>query len=89
MNRTPPIEIRRLLPREVGFGCPVPDCANPYLSYHQFAPPRLVHEHHTSEGMIALCPAHRAMAEAGAFPKAQLRQMKQQTASSSVRARPS
>jgi hypothetical protein len=80
MDRTPPIHIRRLLRSEVGFGCPVPDCANPYLSYHHFDPPWSAQEHHNPEGMIALCLAHHHMADGGTFTKAQLRHMKRQRA---------
>jgi hypothetical protein len=80
MNRTPPVEIRRLLRREVGFGCPVSGCLNPYLSYHHFDPPWSVREHHNPEGMIALCSIHHPMADGGAFTNDQLRQMKKEGA---------
>ena len=76
MNRTPPPEVRRLLRREVGFGCPVPDCGNPYLYWHHFDPPWREREHHDSPGMIALCGEHHPKADAGAFTKDQLREFK-------------
>ena len=76
MNRKPPIEVRRLLRNEVGFGCPVPDCSNPYLEWHHFDPPWREHQHHDPEGMIALCSAHHPQADAGAFTPEQLRSFK-------------
>jgi hypothetical protein len=87
MDRSPPIEIRRLLRREVGFGCPVPTCASPFLSYHHFDPPWSVREHHNPAGMIALCPIHHPLAHGGVFSKAQLRRMKHQGAPDRVRGR--
>lgn len=77
MNRTPPIEVRRILRGEVGFGCPVPDCGNPYLEWHHFDPPWREREHHDPTGMVALCAEHHGKADAGAFTKAQLRAFKQ------------
>src|SRR5687767_11098961 len=76
MNRTPPIDVRRALRREVGFGCPVQGCGNPYLSWHHFDPPWSVREHHEIGGMIALCGEHHAKAHAGAFTVDQLRSFK-------------
>lgn len=76
MNRTPPNEVRRQLRREVGFGCPVPGCGSPYLYWHHFDPPWAERQHHNLEGMIALCGAHHAKADAGAFTKEQLREFK-------------
>src|SRR5688500_4829581 len=73
MDRTPPIEVRRTLRREVGFGCPVPACGNPYLEYHHFAPAWRERNHHDPVGMIALCAEHHAKADAGAFTEEQLR----------------
>ncbi|MEP7217736.1 MAG: hypothetical protein ABI876_02405 [Bacteroidota bacterium] len=77
MNRTPPAEVRKALRQEVGFGCPIPGCANPYLEWHHFAPPWHIREHHDPEGMIALCAEHHKKADAGAFTDDQLRQFKQ------------
>lgn len=76
MNRTPPVPVRRALRQEVGFGCPVQDCGNPYLSWHHFDPPWSEREHHDPPGMIALCAEHHSKADAGAFDKEQLRQLK-------------
>jgi hypothetical protein len=72
MDRTPPIEVRRKLRKEVGFGCPVPGCGNPYLTWHHFDPPWREFEHHNPAGMIALCQDHHTQADAGAFTKEQL-----------------
>ena len=76
MNRTPPIEIRRVLRREIAFGCPAQDCGNPYLEWHHFDPPWRELQHHDPEGMVALCAEHHKKANAGAFTKEQLREMK-------------
>ncbi len=72
MNRTPPKEVRQALRREVGFGCPVNGCGNPYLEWHHFDPPWHEKEHHNPEGMIALCPVHHRKADAGAYTREQL-----------------
>jgi hypothetical protein len=85
MNRTPPVEVRRHLRGEVGFGCPVPDCGNPYLSWHHFDPPWHVKQHHNPAGMIALCEDHHNKADAGAFTKDQLRAFKTDAKSRSDR----
>jgi len=61
---------------EVGFGCPVDGCGNPYLYWHHFDPPWGDREHHDPEGMIALCGEHHPKADAGAFTPDQLRQLK-------------
>ena len=63
LSRNPPA-VRRLLRQEVGFGCPVPDCGNPYLTYHHFDPPWHVREHNQPKGMIALCREHHDKAAA-------------------------
>jgi hypothetical protein len=76
MTRTPPAEVVRTLRAEVGFGCPVPGCGNPYLEFHHFDPPFSVEAHHRSEGMIALCAQHHRKADAGAFTADQLREYK-------------
>jgi hypothetical protein len=87
MDRTPPISVRRALRQQVGFGCPVPDCDNPYLTYHHFDPPWHVQAHHSPEGMIALCATHHAQADAGAFTDGQLRAMKHDAVSRPIRGR--
>jgi hypothetical protein len=76
MNRTPPIEVRRQLRREVRFGCPVPECGNPYLEWHHFDPPWNVREHYNPDGMIALCSRHHPQADAHTFSPEQLRNFK-------------
>jgi len=63
VNRTPPAAVRRELRREVGFGCPIPDCGIPYLTWHHFDPEWRVEEHHRPEGMIALCLTHAGLAD--------------------------
>ena len=78
MDRTPPMEVRKLLRREVGFGCPVLNCGNPYLSWHHFGPPWREKQHHDPNGMIALCVEHHAKADAGTYTKEQLHSYKQQ-----------
>ncbi len=84
MNRTPPLSVRQELRKEVGFGCPVPGCGNPYLSWHHFDPPWNEKEHHNPVGMIALCSEHHAKADAGAFTKEQLREFKQNAIQHSI-----
>jgi hypothetical protein len=64
------------LRQEVGYGCPITGCANPYLEYHHFDPPWRVREHHDPLGMIALCAEHHRKADAGAFTADQLRHWK-------------
>jgi hypothetical protein len=76
MDRCPPQEVIRTLRREVGFGCPVPGCGNPYLTWHHFDPPWRERHHHEAKGMVALCPEHHNKADAGAFTPVQLRQFK-------------
>lgn len=76
MNRRPPREVRRILRKEVVFGCPVPGCGSPYLEWHHFDPPWHVTNHHNAEGMIALCREHHIQADNGAFTKEQLQSFK-------------
>lgn len=77
VNRVPPIAIRRQLRQEIGFGCPVPDCGNPYLYWHHFDPPWHIKQHHEPKGMIALCGEHHPKADAGAYTMEQLHEFKQ------------
>jgi hypothetical protein len=63
-SRIPPAAVRRQLRREVGFGCPVSGCGNPYLEYHHFDPPWHVEKHHDPRRMVALCATHHAKADA-------------------------
>lgn len=55
----------------------MPDCGNPYLSWHHFDPPWEVEAHHRPDGMIALCGEHHPKADGGAFTKEQLRAFKE------------
>lgn len=79
ISRTPPTAVRRLLRREVGFGCPVEGCDNPYLEYHHFDPPWEKEHHHDPDRMIALCATHHGKADA--WTAGQLRAMKATTPS--------
>lgn len=74
LSRVPPVAVRRQLRREVGFGCPVSGCGNPYLEYHHFDPPWNEEHHHDPDRMIALCATHHAKADA--FTVEQLRGLK-------------
>lgn len=76
MNRTPPSNVRKMLRSEVGFGCPVHDCGNPYLYWHHFDPPWKAKQHHDPEGMVAMCAEHHDKADAGAYTRDQLRAFK-------------
>ena len=76
VNRNPPEGVKRALREEVGFGCPVPDCREPFLTWHHFDPPWHERQHHDPHGMIALCTKHHAMADRGVFSKARLRTLK-------------
>lgn len=78
MSRTPPVKVRRELRKEVGFGCPVDRCGNPYLEYHHFDPPWSVERHHDPARMIALCATHHAKADA--WTVQQVRQIKTKAA---------
>jgi hypothetical protein len=73
-SRTPPIEIRRNLRKEVGFGCPI--CRSPFLTWHHFDPPWHECYEHKQEGIIALCTKCHPQADGGAFSKQQLHQLK-------------
>lgn len=76
MNRKPPTKIKKILRKEVGFGCPVPGCGRPYLEWHHFDPPWNEMNHHNPKGMIALCREHHIQADNGAFTKEQLHKFK-------------
>lgn len=76
MNRTPPAHVLKALREEVNYGCPVPNCGSPFLTWHHFDPPWREQQHHKPEGMIALCAKHAQMADAGVYTKAQLRRYK-------------
>lgn len=76
MNRTPPAIVVQELRAEVGFGCPIRDCGNPYLEWHHFDPPWSIEQHHNPQGMIALCAEHHKKADNGAYTKEQLAELK-------------
>lgn len=76
MNRAPKIDVIRQLRNEVGFGCPVHGCANPYLEWHHFDPPWHIRNHNNPEGMIALCVQHHKQADGGAYTNEQLHAFK-------------
>lgn len=80
MQRKPPARVIKELRREVGFGCPIPGCGNPYLYWHHFHPTWGEQQHHNPEGMIALCGTHHAKADAGAYTKEQLQEFKKRGA---------
>ena len=64
LDRDPPTPVKQFLRREVGFGCPVPGCGNPYLQWHHFDPPWNQEHHHDPARMIALCGEHHYKAKA-------------------------
>lgn len=72
-----PKHVKEILRKEVGFGCPVRNCGNPYLEYHHFDPPVHIEPHNNPEGMIALCPHHHKKADGSAYTVEQLHQFKQ------------
>jgi len=76
MNRKPPASVIKQLRAEVGFGCPVPECGNPYLEWHHFDPQWNVEPHHNPDGMVALCAEHHKKADNGAYTKEQLASFK-------------
>jgi|GEM_PF-683719 len=78
-----PKHVKEILRREVGFGCPVRNCGNPYLEYHHFDPPVHVKPHNNPEGMIALCPHHHKKADGNAYTIEQLHEFKQNKVNSS------
>jgi hypothetical protein len=76
INRTPPERVKQTLREEVGFGCPIPGCREPFLTWHHFDPPWHERHHHDPDGMIALCTRHHAMADRDVFSRVQLRAFK-------------
>ncbi|WVV46823.1 hypothetical protein THH46_16005 [Pseudomonas sp. NA13] len=75
-RKTIPSSVMLALRSEVGFGCPVKDCGNPYLEYHHFDPPVSVRAHNEPQGMIALCAQHHKKADGGAYTNEQLHALK-------------
>lgn len=84
-GRIPPVEVRRELRREVGFGCPIEGCRLPFLEYHHFDPPWHEGNVHNIEGMIALCPSHHSMADRGTWTKEELRTLKREGEKSPIK----
>lgn len=76
LRKSIPPAVQQILRQEVGFGCPVKGCSNPYLEYHHFDPPVSVRAHNEPSGMIALCAQHHRKADGGAFTVEQLHRMK-------------
>lgn len=76
MNRDIPSAVKKALRKEVNYGCPVPDCGSPLLTWHHFDPPWHIQNHHNPEGMIALCTTHHPIADAGTFSNEQLHAFK-------------
>ncbi|TAL34782.1 MAG: hypothetical protein EPN93_11660 [Spirochaetes bacterium] len=76
MNRKPPTEVLRQLRDEVNFGCPIPNCGNPYLTWHHFDPPWHIKQQHDPSGMIALCRDHHDKADSGIYTIDQLHEFK-------------
>ncbi|EJM7155107.1 HNH endonuclease [Vibrio parahaemolyticus] len=71
-----PKKVKEILREEVGFGCPVRDCGNPYLEYHHFDPPVHIKPHNDPKGMIALCAHHHNKADGRAYTNEQLHEFK-------------
>ncbi|MEL1217245.1 HNH endonuclease signature motif containing protein [Aeromonas caviae] len=71
-----PKKVKEILREEVGFGCPVKDCGNPYLEYHHFDPPIHIKPHNDPKGMIALCAQHHKKADGNAYTVEQLHDFK-------------
>lgn len=79
-----PSEVKKELRSEVGFGCPVKGCGNPYLEYHHFDPPVNIKPHNDPKGMIALCAHHHKKADGGAYTVEQLHALKNDKANASL-----
>lgn len=72
-----PKAVKEVLRFEVGFGCPIKGCGNPYLEYHHFDPPVSIRPHNEPKGMIALCAQYHKKADGGAYTIEQLHELKQ------------
>ena len=75
-RETIPADVRKVLRKEVNFGCPIENCGSPYLSYHHFDPPYHVEKHNNPAGMIALCLHHHKQADVGTYTNEQLLELK-------------
>lgn len=71
-----PKAVKEVLRSEVGFGCQIKGCGNPYLEYHHFDPPVNIKPHNEPKGMIALCAQHHKKADGGAYTVEQLHTLK-------------
>ncbi len=60
----------------MGFGCPIPGCGVPYLTWHHFDPPWKILKHENPSGIIPLCRIHHDKADAGTWTKSQLHAFK-------------
>lgn len=87
ITRRPPKHVRADLRKEVGFGCPVPECGCPFLEWHHFSPTWAERPHHDVAGMVALCPIHHRQADAGAYTQEQIIEFKRNGCSEQVRGR--
>ena len=85
VTRNIPVAVKKILRKEVEFGCPINNCGVPYLEYHHFDPPWHVENHHRPEGMIALCATHHAKADA--FTIEQMREFKNNAQNEFVKGR--
>jgi hypothetical protein len=87
-----PNPVRRQLRKEVGFGCPIPDCRSPFLTLHHFDPTwaavklqcaaeqrNPTSNDHNPEGMIALCRECHGSADQGVFSPSYLHSLKMNT----------
>jgi hypothetical protein len=79
-----PSKVKEVLRSEVGFGCPVKGCGNPYLEYHHFDPPVSVRPHNDPAGMIALCAQHHKKADGGTYTIEQLHALKSDKANAQL-----
>lgn len=76
VSRNIPADVKRILRKEVNYGCPIEFCGSPFLSYHHFSPPWHIENHHNPEGMVALCLHHHKAADNGAYTDKQLEECK-------------
>ncbi len=83
-RKTIPPKVKEILRSEVGFGCPVKGCGNPYLEYHHFDPPVNVRPHNEPQGMIALCAQHHKKADGGVYTVEQLHDLKSDKANAKL-----
>jgi hypothetical protein len=78
-SRHIPVEVRRQLRREAGFGCVI--CGDPLITYHHFDPPFDECGTHDPKGMVSLCGRHHARADrkgrdGGLYSTAEMRSFK-------------